>query len=89
MRCLTGADISVANVSVLNKYKLDLKVFQSDKRGIQLVNSEFVPIKGMIRVPFKLNNENLTCKFYILDNISPEFIFGMDWLSSNNVTVNL
>ena len=84
----SGADISVANVSVLNKYKLDLKVFQSDKRGIQLANSEFFPIKGMIRVPFKGNNENLTCKFYLLDNISPEFIFGMDWLSSNNVTVN-
>ena len=38
----SGADISVANVSVLNKYKLDLKVFQSDKRGIQLANSEFL-----------------------------------------------
>lgn len=84
----SGADVSIASSDVIEKYGLHNNISECDKKGIELPNSQVVPIRGLLNVSFTVDNQSMSCKFYLVENISPEWILGIDWLSTNNVTIN-
>ena len=86
----SGSDICVANIDVLSKYSGLSKYFinNSDKCFITTAGSKHVKIDGCIILPVSIADCTVKIKFYLVKNLLTDFILGLDFLNSHNVTVN-
>ncbi len=86
----SGSDISVAHPRVLSKFHLNklCTVGSSDKRYIVTANNEMSEIDGVVRVPVEIGKVQMHVKFYLVPELHTDFILGLDFLNSNNATLD-
>ncbi|CAC5365512.1 unnamed protein product [Mytilus coruscus] len=71
-----GADISVANPSLISKLRnigVRVKIDRSDKESILIANNEKVKIIGVISVYIVVGKENVHVRFYLVPGLEPYF----------------
>ena len=89
--CDTGADISVACPSIIDKLERVSKrvvVEKSDKAFILTADNSKVNIIGIINVPVLIGKETAHVKFYLVPGIEPHVIIGMDFLKSKGAVID-
>lgn len=87
----SGADVSIANASILVKYKniqKSCKVYPTDKQCVLTANDERVDISGVIYVKAQIGKQTFPVKFYLVPNLHTNFILGLDFLEKHNVVVH-
>ncbi|CAG2196856.1 unnamed protein product [Mytilus edulis] len=87
----TGADISVANPSILSKLDsvgINVVVKPSDKKVIITANDEHVEIVGTINVDLKVGDESSDVKFYLVPCLTPQLILGLDFLNHQGAVID-
>lgn len=85
------SDICVINSTVFSKYKhvhASCKILPSDKPCIVIANSKKVPITGMSFIEVQIGKTLLNVKFYIVDNLLTDIIFGLDFLKEHDISIN-
>lgn len=86
----SGAEISIMNPAVLDQYKTQFQrctVYPPDRKYIQTATDERTAIDGMVRVKVRLDGKNTMCKFYLVQNSTPSFILGRDFLTANRAVL--
>ncbi|CAC5372711.1 unnamed protein product [Mytilus coruscus] len=81
----TGADISVANPSLISKLRnigVRVKIVRSDKESILTANNEKAKIIGVISVNIVVGKENAHVIFYLVPGLKPNIILGISTESS-------
>ena len=87
----TGADISVANPIILSKLRKIGKrvhVEKSEKEAIVTANNEKIKITGVISVNISIGNENCKVRFYLVPDLQPHIILGIDFLKSKGAIID-
>ncbi|CAG2254128.1 Retrovirus-related Pol polyprotein from transposon 17.6,Retrovirus-related Pol polyprotein from transposon 297 [Mytilus edulis] len=87
----TGADISVANPSLIGKLRnigVRVNIDKSDKDSILIANNEKVKIIGVISVNIVVGKENAHVRFYLVPGLEPNIILGIDFLKSKGAVID-
>ena len=87
----TGADICVANPSILSELAnagITVNVYPSDKKFIVTANDEHVEIIGLIYVDLSIGNNCSKVKFYLVPDLTPQLILGIDFLHHQGAVVD-
>ncbi|VDH95366.1 Hypothetical predicted protein [Mytilus galloprovincialis] len=87
----TGADISVANPSLIGKLRnigVRVNIDRSDKDSILIANNEKVKIIGVISVNIVVGKENAHVRFYLVPGLEPNIILGIDFLKSKGAVID-
>ncbi|CAC5391269.1 unnamed protein product [Mytilus coruscus] len=87
----TGADISVANPSLISKLRnigVRVKIDRSDKESILIANNEKVKIIGVISVNIVVGKVNAHVRFYLVPGLEPNIILGIDFLKSKGAVID-
>lgn len=84
----SGADISCASTSVIQKYGLHkCKTYPSDVTHINTASGEKVPIQGIINVKAEVVKQRVSIKFYLVPDLHCDFILGVDWLEAHHACI--
>jgi hypothetical protein len=87
----SGSDISCCSSDVFTRFptlKLKSKAMSCDKKAIMIANDSVLPIVGKICVNVLVNNVDTVAYFYLVENLSINFILGLDLLEKNEVHVS-
>ena len=87
----TGADISVMNPIVLTKLRKigrRVKVEKSEKEAIITASNEKVKIIGVINVNISIGNDTCMIRFYLVPDLEPHVILGVDFLKSKGAIID-
>lgn len=84
----TGADISVACPSIIDKLDRVVKVEKSDKASILTADNSKIDISGVIKVPILIGEVTAYVKFYLVPGIEPSIILGVDFLKSKGAVID-
>ena len=84
------AEVSIMNPAMLDQYKTQFQrctVYPPDRKYIQTATDERTAIDGMVTVKVRLDGKNTMCKFYLVQNSTPSFILGRDFLTANGAVL--
>ena len=75
----SGADVSVADKSVIDKYKLcDYTREPSDRPNLIAADGASMKVDEVIRMQVNVGGHVSRAKFYLVQNLHTDFILGMD-----------
>ena len=86
----SGAEISIMYPAVLDQYKTQFQrctVYPPDRKYIQTATDERTATDGMVTVKGRLDGKSTMCKIYLVQNSTPSFILGRDFLTANGAVL--
>ena len=82
----TGAEVSLIQRRVFDKLKYIYKLEQQ-KVNLQAVSGGKLQVDGCVTFTFKLWGQKLSPKFYVVEGLNRNVIFGRDWIIENKVVL--
>lgn len=82
----SGSDINVLTEDVLQNCRF--RKLKSDRRFITTVENKRMPISFMTFIPLTIGNETVSVKFYVVNEISPKIILGVEFLENQSASVD-
>ena len=85
----SGTDVSVADKSVIDKYKLcDNAREPRDRPNIIAADGISMNVDEVIRMQVNVGGHISRAKFYLEQNLHTDFRLGMDWLTENEANIS-
>ena len=91
INCLvdTGSSLSCVQKSLLDTIDQDFIMYgKSDYRKVKGIGGHLIDIQGTATLPVRIGNHLFYQKFYIFDEILHPLLLGIDFLKTNNCTLN-
>ena len=83
------ADVSVADTSVIDKYKLCGYIREpSDRPNVIAADGASMNFDEVIRMQVNVGGHVSKAKFYLVQNLHTDFILGMVWLIENEANIS-
>ena len=84
--CDSGADINVIREQLIRN--VACRKLLSDKKFISAVDTEQITILYKVYLPVYIVGHKLNVKFYVVSNLYPNVILGLDFLKNHNITLD-
>lgn len=86
----TGADVCVADESVIDRYSLRerCQFTPTDRPLLNTANNSSMTVTVMATAPIKIGDFKTAAKFYFVKQLHVDFICGVDWISENDIWLN-